>query len=221
MSRTDDCLILFAKEPLRGKVKTRLAREIGEVRATSLYDALLRDSADRFQRVEASLALCYSPATATRFFSELWPGALLLIQPEGDLGARMASAFERAFDLGFERVAAVGADAPHVDPGWIDAAFERLRERPLVLGPTDDGGYWLIGLSENAPELFRNVHWGTSRVLGETRRRAEHLRLELSELQQTFDVDRPEDLGAMREFLERTSSACPRTRAWFERGEHA
>lgn len=219
MTRRNDCLILFAKQPARGMVKTRLAGRLGKARATSLYDALLRDSVGRFRRVEAVFALSYSPSVATRFFSELAPGALLLIQPEGDLGARLASAFERAFDLGFERVAAVGTDAPHVDPGWIDGSFERLREVPLVLGPTTDGGYWLIGLSARAPGLFQGMRWGTRHVLDETRRRAEHLGLELAELQETFDVDRPEDLGSMRAFLDGTERACPRTRAWFERGE--
>jgi len=216
-----DCLILFAKEPAEGEVKTRLAREIGAVRATSLYDALLRDSVERFRGAGARLALSFSPAKAAGFFGELAPDALLLVQPEGDLGARMASAFERAFDLGFERVAVVGTDAPHVDPDWIEGAFERLREVPLALGPTADGGYWLVGLSRPAPELFEGVRWGTRHVLDETRRRAEHLTLDLAELQETFDVDRPEDLAPLRELLERTPSACPLTRAWFERGEHA
>jgi len=218
--QSDDCLILFAKEPAQGMVKTRLAREIGEVRATSLYEALLRDSVERFQGVGARLAFAFSPAKAAGFFAELAPGALLLVQPEGDLGARLASAFERAFDLGFERVAAVGSDAPHVDPGWIEGAFERLREVQLVIGPTTDGGYWLIGLSRPAPGLFQGVRWGSRHVLDETRRLAEHLRLDLAELPETFDVDRPEDLAPLRQVAEREASECPHTRAWFERGEH-
>jgi rSAM/selenodomain-associated transferase 1 len=214
-------VLLFAKQPARGKVKTRLAREIGEARATALYEAMLHDSVERSRAVRARSAIAYSPVGGTAFFAQLAPEATLLLQPEGDLGARLRSAFDTAFALGFERVAALGSDAPHVPAAWIDEGFERLASSPAVIGPAEDGGYWLIGLARPEPRLFERVRWSTPSVLADTRARAAQAGLELAELQATFDVDTAEDLASLREQLAAAGDDCTNTRAWFERAEPA
>ena len=208
------CLVLFAKHPVRGKVKTRLARDIGEERATSLYDALLRDSLERCRAVRARTALAYSPASGTAFFAALAPEALLFLQPEGDLGARLRSAFALAFELGFERVVAVGSDAPQVPAAWIDEAFERLSDTPLAIGPARDGGYWSIGLSRPAPRLFEGIRWSTAFVRGDTEARAKDLRIEPAILREADDVDTLADLERLREHLAAKAGDCAHTRAW-------
>jgi rSAM/selenodomain-associated transferase 1 len=212
------CLNLFAKQPLPGRVKTRLAREPGfdEARAAALCDALLRDSVERCRAVAAEFAVAFSPRGAVGFFSALAPDATLLLQPAGDLGERLRAGFDAAFGLGFDRVAAVGADAPHAPAAWIDEAFDALGRAAVAIGPARDGGYWLIGLERRAPQLFEGVHFGSHRVRTETEARAAQLGLDVATLPETFDVDVGADVERLRDHLASEPGGCVHTRAWFE-----
>lgn len=211
------CLLLFAKEPLPGKVKTRLARDIGATRAAALYEAMLRDTLERSRRVSASPVLAYSPVGGTAYFAQLAPEATLLLQPDGDLGVRLQAAFTAAFELGFEHVAAVGSDAPHVPAAWIEEAFERLAREHGVIGPATDGGYWLIGLSRPAPGLFERVRWSSAATRADTEARAVECGVELAVLRETFDVDTSGELEHLREHVGAHPEHCSYTRAWFAR----
>lgn len=123
-------------------------------------------------------------------------------QRGADLGARMAGALEDAFGGGAGRALIVGTDHPTLPPERLDRAFRLLASTDLVLGPSDDGGYYAIGLRRSAwpaaRRLFRDVPWSTERVLGVTRSRAEGLGLSRRELPPWYDVDRPEDLERLR-----------------------
>ena len=118
-----------------------------------------------------------------------------VIQSEGDLGDRMRLAFEKGFRQGWQRVVLIGSDLPELTPSIIRESFDRLASHDLVLGPAQDGGYYLIGLKASCPELFGNpIVWGTKEVLKNTLITADQLGLRTALLVRLRDVDRPEDL---------------------------
>lgn len=200
-ARADRLLLIFAKRPDPGRVKTRLAGELGAEGAAELYRRLGRLVLDRVRGGPYRTIVCFDPPGA-RDEVAAWlgeeGGVAYRPQPAGDLGERMAGAFDEAFAEA-RRVVIVGTDAPDLDARLVEEAFEAL-ERPggpeLVLGPARDGGYYLIGLRRPTPALFRNVPWSTPEVTDVTldRARAEGLAWDL--LRPLVDVDRPEDVPA-------------------------
>ena len=114
-------------------------------------------------------------------------------QAEGDLGARLSSSFDDAFASGARKVVIIGSDCPDVTQSEIQEAFEALDRVPLVIGPASDGGYWLIGLRQPAPGLFRDIHWSSDEVFLQTASRAKDLGLKWEMLQILQDIDTFED----------------------------
>ena len=174
----------------------------------------------------APVELWCAPDTSDPFFRECERrlGASLHAQGDGDLGARMQRAFESAL-AGAERAILVGSDIPALSPRYLRDADQALaRGDDAVIGPAEDGGYALIGLSRCDPELFRDIPWGGSEVLAQTRRRLVALSWRSSELPVLWDVDRPEDLGRLPEEMregsmpaaggagDRSESGTPRNR---------
>jgi hypothetical protein len=212
------CLILLAKEPLPGRAKTRLAAGVGPERAARLTDGFLRDTVRTCRAVRgAELWIAMEAESAGGYFRALCAEARLVVQPPGDLGARLRAAFDAAFAAGLRRVVAIGSDAPHLPSERIDAAFDALAQADAVLGPAVDGGYYLLGLRAPRPELFDGVAWSTPGVLRQTEERARRLGLDLARLPETFDVDTPDDLERLRELLAADASLCPATRALIAR----
>ena len=208
----EDWIILVAKAPRLGLSKTRLAGDIGAESAQRLAEAFVLDTLDlALARPGTRVLIAYAPDDARAWFAERAPQAELVPQPDGDLGARMAAAF--AHGLGDQRrCVMIGMDTPHLDPGRLDEAFEALgADSDVVLGPTEDGGYYLIGLKEPAPGLFMDMTWSTAEVLGETLERAGRLGLAECQLPLELDVDDGADLERLRELL-RSSSRAPATR---------
>jgi rSAM/selenodomain-associated transferase 1 len=121
-------------------------------------------------------------------------------QGSGDLGQRMYSAIRRAFAVGMARVVIIGTDCPDVNPFILTEAFDALKRQDLVLGPAEDGGYYLIGLNCLIPQLFNQIQWGTDRVLAKTKNIAKKLGLSVHYLPILADVDRPEDLPVWHKF---------------------
>ena len=197
-------LLVFARAPQPGKTKTRLIPALGEAGAAALHRRLvmhcLRAAGDsRLGPVE----LWCAPDTSDPFFSDCERrfGASLHAQGEGDLGARMQRAFEAALARA-GRAILVGSDIPALSAQYLSDADRALAGGDdLVIGPAEDGGYALIGLSRCDPELFRGIPWGGSEVLSETRRRIAALSWRSSELPVLWDVDRPEDLERLPEGL--------------------
>lgn len=177
-------------------MKTRLAPAIGAEAAAGLYRALAEHvleatapAAGEYERL-----VFFEPVEALEEMRAWLPGVRLLAQSGGDLGARMADAFARAFARGASRVAVVGTDAPDVTRGTAALALSALDSADAVLGPAADGGYYLVALKSPQPSLFSGIEWSTPRVLGQTRARAEASRLRVHELAPLADVDTLDDL---------------------------
>jgi rSAM/selenodomain-associated transferase 1 len=196
--------MVFARAPTPGEAKTRLIPALGEAGAAELHRRLVMHClrAARDSRL-GPVELWCAPDVSDPFFRECERrlGASLHAQGLGDLGARMQRAFESAL-AGAERAILVGSDIPALSAQYIRDADQALaRGHDAVIGPAEDGGYALIGLSRCDPELFRDIPWGGPEVLAETRRRLATLSWRSSELPVLWDVDRPEDLERLPEGL--------------------
>ena len=200
-------LILFAKRPRLGAVKTRLVPPLSAEQALALYEAFLEDQI-RFVRslagpgreVELSTDETWAPegklAAAAGEMTRTEQGA-------GDLGDRLHRAFVRSRAGGAERTVIVGADAPTLPPGRVEEAFRRLATgAAAVVSPADDGGYVLIGLADPSSALFDEIPWGGSEVMETTRRRAEVEGIVLLEIAPWYDVDESESLGRLEREIE-------------------
>jgi rSAM/selenodomain-associated transferase 1 len=198
-----DCrVVVFAKAPEPGKVKTRLIPALGAEGAATLHRRLARHSLRAAH--EAALGpveLWCTPDTRHTFFQECARdfGVSLHAQGEGDLGERMLRAFEAALSRG-ARVILVGCDIPALSSRYLrDAERALTSDRDVVIGPAEDGGYVLIGLARSSAEIFRGIPWGGSDVLKQTRLRVAALGWRGLELPALWDADRPEDLERLPE----------------------
>jgi rSAM/selenodomain-associated transferase 1 len=145
-------------------------------------------------RVFDAVQVRYAPADAESEIRKwLRPGWTVAPQAEGDLGARIQAAFAGSFDSGATRVVIIGSDCPYLTARDIREAWDALKTSDLVLGPAEDGGYWLVGLRKNHPGLFTDMTWSSSDVLGETMKRAKAFGLKTSLLRTLSDVDTRED----------------------------
>jgi rSAM/selenodomain-associated transferase 1 len=198
----------MARHPEPGRVKTRLAAVLGDDRACALHRAFVLDLADRLASLPYDVTWAYTPAEAP--FPALLPRARCVPQVGVDLGARMAHAVAAAFAADATPVLVIGADVPHVPATSLEEAAEMVPTR-VVIGPAEDGGYYLIGLARPIPELFADVPWGTDAVLERTRGRAAGLGIATHLLPPTFDVDEASDVERLRGLLEEGVVALPRT----------
>jgi uncharacterized protein len=196
--------IIFAKEPVPGQVKTRFSPPLSPGDACRLYRSFLEDTLEETARLPGmALALAYSPAGAADFFRRLAPAGTLRFPQEGeDLGERMLRAFAWGLAAGFETILLRGSDAPDLSGDVLLAARDKLAAGPAeaVIGPSLDGGYYLLGLKAPHPELFAGISWSTDAVLADTLKRAGELSLTLELLPYWRDIDTYADLLA---FLER------------------
>lgn len=199
---------MFVKYPEPGRVKTRLAAEIGDRLAADLYAAFVQDLIARFHDLPERRVLAYSPNDdRTRAFFErrIYQGLLqesgyeLWPQPEGSLADRMIAFFDK---FGPEPVVLIGSDSPTLDRSDVEYALQRLREVDCVLGPAADGGLYLIGLrGEQASRILRKVKWSTSHVLEQTIGEARRFGLTQETLQLWYDIDTLDDLNFLRGHL--------------------
>jgi rSAM/selenodomain-associated transferase 1 len=212
---TGTAVVVFAKAPRAGAVKTRLCPPLSPAAAARLYRCFLLDTLDRVRAVGGiTPVIAYAPRRARAFFAAAQPRMRLVPQTGSDLGARMAGTFERLFARGFTAVVMVGADSPTLPPDYLRAAVRTLGAGTVdgVLGPSDDGGYYLIGLRAPCPELFAGVPWSTGRVLAETLERGRRAGWRLGSLPGWYDVDSVEDLRRLAAELRTTRGLAVRTR---------
>ena|ERR1041385_4730203 len=185
----DEKLIIFVKAPRPGAVKTRLAKVIGAPAALAAYHQLVETLLTHLQQLR-TVEVCFSPddaaAEVRSWIRESWSSSP---QGAGDLGRRLQAAFQRVFRCGAKRVVIIGSDCPAVSVEDIREAWARLRTHDVVLGPATDGGYWLIGLRQLQPELFRDVPWSSEQVFAETLRRVQRAGLSVHLLRELADVD--------------------------------
>lgn len=197
-------LVVFARYPEPGTVKTRLACSVGAARACEIYEKLLRYAfgvVSDFQKrcpetaIEISLAAGERVDDFRRRFDLPWP---VLPQKEGHLGQRMAEAFERLFAQGYSRIVLIGSDVYDICPEDLRTAFALLECHDAVVGPTRDGGFYAIGLRRPCPEIFAYSAWGSADVLQRTQEQLRRLGLSQAVLALRTDIDRPEDLSFLK-----------------------
>lgn len=197
-SAAGHALVVFARVPEVGRVKTRLAATIGESAATAAYVALAERVVAAVRQGESySLAVAYTPADGEGAMRE-WLGGSIALRPQcpGELGARMAAAIEGAIGAGARRVVIIGTDCPDITAAVVEEAFERLATVDVVLGPATDGGYYLIGMSRLHAALFDGVPWSSPRTLEATLERARASGLSVALLEERRDIDTADDWHA-------------------------
>jgi uncharacterized protein len=197
------CLIIFAKSPIPGKVKTRLTPLITPTKAAELYEAFIADTISTALKLKCErITVAYSPGYAEKTFHGLCGQSIDYLPQKGqNLGERMKNAFKRSFDKGFERTVIIGTDSPTLPLSYIRDAFDALEKVPVTIGPTFDGGYYLIGLSEQEDALFDNIEWSTSSVFSQTLARIKTANRQLCILPPWYDVDTPDSLEFLRSHL--------------------
>jgi rSAM/selenodomain-associated transferase 1 len=212
----DRCLLFFVKDPAHEAVKTRLARAIGEDTARALYENFIHDMLSQLEKADYPFFICVHPEDALeRLKTLLGEKHQYLPQRGDDLGQKMEYCINNAFSIGFRRVLLIGSDIPDLPEEIIGNAFRLLNTFDCVIGPSLDGGYYLIGFRRDSllPEAFRGIRWGTDIVLKKTTDilRIHHVSVHL--LQTWRDIDTLEDL---KHFFEtnKDTSACPRTIAY-------
>ena len=204
-------LAVFAKTPLPGRVKTRLAPELSPEEGAELYRCMLLDTVARVRELPVDTVIFFDGDEAV--FQELLPGALLVRQREGELGERLEHAFEALHALGYGARVVIGTDAPDLPLGYIEEAFRRLEAgSDVVFGPAEDGGYYLVALGGATGGLFRDIPWSGPQVLALSREKAHAEGFEAALLPTWYDVDSFEDL--LRPGLSDPQNGAPLTRGF-------
>lgn len=193
MIKDKELLIIFTKVPELGKAKTRLAADVGDEQALEVYRELLAYTREITLPLPQDKIVYYTPYIAT---DDQWDTNHFqkTLQPEGDLGERMRYAFDEGFARGYSRICIIGTDCLDLTTEHVDQAFKALRKHNVVLGPSQDGGYYLLGMDQLYPELFANKAWSTDSVADDTRRDIEQQNLSLKELPILNDIDTIDDL---------------------------
>ena len=187
-------LIIFIKNPVLGKVKTRLAATVGDVTAFEVYKKLLNHTQKITLLTDADKFLFYSDFLQRE---DEWPNDRFIkhLQKGNDLGERMCNAFENTFLNKYQKVIIIGSDCIDLSAAFIEDAYLLLNDRDVVIGPAKDGGYYLLGMKTPHPYLFKNVSWSTSQVLKQTLSICKSQHLNYSLLPTLTDIDVENDLS--------------------------
>jgi rSAM/selenodomain-associated transferase 1 len=189
----DTCVAVFARAPKLGTVKTRLAIVLGDDLALEVHRTLLRETLDNVLNPDRYALELWLAGDAEGLEAEPgWPQVVLRQQAEGDLGERMLATIAQLTETGC-RTIVIGSDCPLMSRAYLGRAAAALQDHDLVIGPSEDGGYTLIGMSRPIPELFVDMTWSVTTVLRETLRRAAQLDLRVSQLDTLWDVDTAAD----------------------------
>ena len=194
-------LLIFTRNPELGKAKTRLAKTVGDETALEIYKFLLEKTRDIALQVNTDKAVYYSVKIREQ---DMWhKDNFQKHQQQGeDLGIRMKNAFQNGFEAGYQKVMIIGSDLYDLTPNDIEVAFQKLETNDVVLGPAEDGGYYLLGMNSLQKDVFENKEWGTSTVRAATLKDLETKKVHL--LKPLNDVDVYEDIEhhpAFQQFL--------------------
>lgn len=199
-SFSDGCILLFVKYPEEGQVKSRLSVDLKEISAVELYRNFVIDLLCRLNDLGVSFRICCFPETSLGEF-EAWLGDRYVFVPQHgkDLGERMSNSFSQAFLKGFRRVVVIGSDSPDLPGGFLKEALSSLANYDSVLGPTADGGYYLIGFRDDTflPEAFEDIAWSTNTVFQKTRNILESVGHKTHIMPPWHDIDTLEDLKGL------------------------
>jgi rSAM/selenodomain-associated transferase 1 len=214
VEKTDRALIVMARAPVPGAVKTRLAAALGDRQTAALYGCFVRDTMEKLQTLSDAQVIVYHapcrPVEASLLGDLLPPGTPLRPQRGAAFGDRMRVALEECD--GFDRRILIGTDSPSLPPRFVHDAFQALERCDVVLGPATDGGYYLLGVQRAHPELFQDIDWSTSAVLAQTAARCRQARLRLALLPPWYDVDEIDDLNFLlghTRALAQAGQECP------------
>lgn len=195
MKLSTNALIVFVKNPIWGKVKTRLAATIGHEKALSVYQKLLKHTFSVAENVHSDLIIFYSDFLGDDVFSSPYK-VKKYIQTGNNLGEKMKNAFNQVFQLGYSSIIIIGSDCPKLSPQHITQAFSILKNNDFVFGPADDGGYYLMGSNLFFSPVFENKPWSTSSVLSQTLNDLQQAQLAFELIEKLNDIDNYEDLKA-------------------------
>ena len=187
----DNLILIFTRNPELGKVKTRLAKGIGDKNALEIYEFLLNHTNEIVKEIRVSKRVLYSEEINQ---DDIWDNAIYQkkIQFGNDLGARMRNAFADGFEEDYKKIVIIGTDLYDLEATDIENALRKLDNHDIVIGPAEDGGYYLLGLKYVPKGIFINKHWGTSSVLNDTLKDLEGLNYHL--LKTKNDIDTIHDL---------------------------
>jgi len=189
---TKELLIVFVKNIKLGKVKTRLAKTIGDQAAFEVYKELVGITEKASQEVNKETWIYFSDVV----IETKWQGCNKYIQEGEDLGIKMKNAFQHAFEKGYEKVVLIGSDLPTINSAIISQAFDRLENKKVVFGPAVDGGYYLVGLTKPKESIFKNKPWSQSNLLEVGTLQLEEEKQEYSLLETLNDIDTYQDMVA-------------------------
>ena len=196
------CIIVFAKNPVPNQVKTRLVPPLSPEQAATLYTAFLTDWCEVLAKLsDVDLTIAYTPAEAHSDLQVLIGDDVLYIPQMGaDLGERLASATQWATEHGYTKILLVGSDSPTLPIAYVSKAFTLLDSRDITIGPSTDGGYYLIGFSAmniamTVPFIFEEIAWSTADVFQQTVTRIQSRKVTLGLLPPWYDIDTAEDLA--------------------------
>lgn len=213
-------VLVFAKPPRPGHVKTRLRGLLTAQEAAEVHLACVKDTAAmvasvggyrKWLLVAGRFEAAQNLAQQAKLSSRWRVGA----QVGRDLGARLEFALNSHFLAGVQKVVVVGTDTPWMGPQRIVRAFQLLDAADVVIGPTEDGGYYLVGARRLVPEMFRRIRWGTADVLEQTLAALRKMKASYRLLRRDFDLDRPEDLHRVARLLRRRKIRSPALKRWF------
>lgn len=194
-------LLIFVKNPVIGKVKTRIAKHLGNKKALEIYNFLLDHSVQITTPVDVVKQVYYSEEI---WYNDIWDNRIYSkrSQEGSDLGERMGNAIKNGFNEGFTNIILIGSDIFDLNQHIIENAFLELKNHDYVLGPAEDGGYYLIGMKSLNSEVFKNKNWGTSSVLQETLDDLKEKDLKILETLNDVDVfDDIKDHPAFQKFI--------------------
>ena len=200
MPHHENCLLLFVKYPEKGQVKLRLSVDLDEELVQNLYRCFVQDTLATVNKITAQVFVCFLPVDAESKFRE-WLGTShpFLPQEGTDLGERMKNCFSYAFSQGFRRAVLMGSDSPDLPVTFLHNAFAELRTHEIVIGPSSDGGYYLIGFQDTTfdPSAFEGISWSSPTVFWETLKKIKQKHSRISLLPAWSDVDTLADLKSL------------------------
>ena len=218
-----EALVLMAKAPIEGQVKTRLIGPLTAEEAKKLYVAFLSDTFAMMESVvderdDLRLVMCYTPEGEEEAFDDVErEGCLMIAQRGEDLGERLTNCFADVFEMGFDSVIAIGGDSPTLPDEMVLEAFDCLEtENDVVVVPAEDKGYCLIGMRKLHPQIFQNIPWSTADVMSATEAQAKNARLGLIVGPDWYDVDTLEELERLKQELKETKGNAKFTRRFLK-----
>jgi len=194
------CVLFFVKYPEKGHVKTRLAKDFGEEQTCELYGCFVLDILEKINTLSSDIVICFDPLSKKQDFKD-WLGAdkTYYSQEGGSLGDRLGNAFQFVWNQGYNRAIVLGSDSPDLPLDILSDAFQKLEQEHAVIGPTSDGGYYLLGFQKTSydSDIFKNITWSTEHVFEQTMEIFNKKNKNVHILPEWYDVDVIDDVKTL------------------------